>query len=53
MTLFFGCRTRGLDLYHEEKQDMLNEGVLSMTYLALSREPSIKKVGHSSLITTF
>lgn len=44
MTLFFGCRTRALDLYADEKEAMRRAGVLSQTYLALSREPTIKKV---------
>lgn len=44
MTLFFGCRTKALDLYPEEKEEMVSEGVLKNTYLALSREPSIPKV---------
>lgn len=43
MTLFFGCRTRALDLYADEKEAMRRAGVLSQTYLALSREPTIKK----------
>jgi nitric-oxide synthase len=44
MWLFFGCRQRALDLYHEEKAAMLKEGVLDEVYLALSREPTIPKV---------
>nr|ACZ60615.1 nitric oxide synthase [Panulirus argus] len=43
MTLFFGCRTRALDLYAEEKEAMLRSCVLKHTYLALSREPSLPK----------
>ncbi|XP_069181388.1 nitric oxide synthase-like protein isoform X2 [Procambarus clarkii] len=43
MTLFFGCRTRALDLYAEEKAAMRQAGVLTHTYLALSREPTIPK----------
>ncbi|KAK7067437.1 Nitric oxide synthase, brain [Halocaridina rubra] len=43
MTLFFGCRTRALDLYSEEKEAMKRAGILSHTYLALSREPTIPK----------
>lgn len=44
MTLFFGCRTRPLDLYMEEKEAMRRAGVLTHTYLALSREPKLPKV---------
>lgn len=44
MSLFFGCRLRNLDLYQEEKESMLKEGILSKVFLALSREPSIPKV---------
>ncbi|KAB7505083.1 Nitric oxide synthase, endothelial, partial [Armadillidium nasatum] len=44
MMLFFGCRTKALDLYREEKEEMVNQGVLKNTYLALSREPSLPKV---------
>ncbi|XP_073985034.1 nitric oxide synthase isoform X2 [Rhodnius prolixus] len=43
MSLFFGCRLRNLDLYQEEKESMLKEGILSKVFLALSREPSIPK----------
>ncbi|KAB0794374.1 hypothetical protein PPYR_11213 [Photinus pyralis] len=43
MWLFFGCRQRGLDLYREEKADMVKCGVLDRVFLALSREPNVKK----------
>lgn len=43
--LFFGCQYKSMDLYKTEKTEMIAEGVLDKTYLALSREPSIKKVG--------
>lgn len=42
--LFFGCRTRTMDLYREEKEQALREGVLSKVFLALSREKDIPKV---------
>lgn len=42
--LFFGCRQRNLDLYRQEKNEMLEAGVLDKVFLALSREPGIKKV---------
>ena len=44
MVLFFGCRTKDLDIYRAEKKEMITEGVLSESYLALSRDPTIKKV---------
>jgi len=34
-----------MDLYKADKMEMIKEGVLDKTYLALSREPSIPKVG--------
>ncbi|XP_042218772.1 nitric oxide synthase-like protein isoform X3 [Homarus americanus] len=43
MTLFFGCRTKALDLYAEEKEAMKRSGALTQTYLSLSREPNIPK----------
>lgn len=44
MILFFGCRLKTLDLYAEEKQKMVEEGVLDEVHLALSREPKAPKV---------
>ncbi|XP_022819321.1 nitric oxide synthase-like protein isoform X2 [Spodoptera litura] len=41
--LFFGCRTKSMDLYREEKQQALNDNVLSKVFLALSREKDIPK----------
>ncbi|XP_063930433.1 nitric oxide synthase, salivary gland isoform X2 [Zophobas morio] len=41
--LFFGCRTRELDLYKEEKNEMLKKGVVDKVFLALSREPNVPK----------
>ncbi|KAL4714040.1 hypothetical protein ACJJTC_008394 [Scirpophaga incertulas] len=41
--LFYGCRNRGMDLYKEEKEEALNEGVLTKTMLALSRETNVAK----------
>ncbi|KAL1140194.1 hypothetical protein AAG570_000126, partial [Ranatra chinensis] len=43
MSLFFGCRLNSLDLYQEEKEAMVREGVLCKVFLALSREPTIPK----------
>lgn len=42
--LFFGCRTKALDLYKEEKEEMVANKVLEKTFLALSRDPNIPKV---------
>lgn len=42
--LFFGCRTKNMDLYREEKEQAKKEGVLSKVFLALSREKNIPKV---------
>lgn len=44
MWLFFGCRTKELDLYNEEKSNMVSKGVLDKVFLALSREPNVPKV---------
>ena len=45
MDLYSGCRRFKEDnIYQEEKQQMLNDGTLDHTYLALSREPRLKKV---------
>lgn len=43
--LFFGCRSTSVDLYSQEKQRMLDKGVLDRVFLALSREPNTPKVG--------
>lgn len=42
--LFFGCRQRALDLYREEKNLMLEEKIIDREFLALSRQPGLKKV---------
>lgn len=44
MWLFFGSRQRELDLYRDEKAQMLKEKVLDRVFLALSREPNVPKV---------
>ena len=45
MNLYAGCRKFKEDnIYQEEKQQMLNDGTLDHSYLALSREPRMKKV---------
>ncbi|XP_058453237.1 nitric oxide synthase [Malaya genurostris] len=41
--LFFGCRTRKVDLYNNEKQEMLQTGILDRVFLALSREENVPK----------
>lgn len=42
--LFFGCRAESLDLYSNEKREMLEKGILDKVFLALSREVHIPKV---------
>lgn len=42
--LFFGCRAKCLDLYSDEKREMLEKGILDKVFLALSREVKIPKV---------
>lgn len=44
MWLFFGCRQKELDLYKEEKAEMLEKGVFDKVFLALSREPNVPRV---------
>ncbi|XP_050084413.1 nitric oxide synthase isoform X1 [Anopheles aquasalis] len=41
--LFFGSRTRSLDLYRDEKEEMVQQGILDRVFLALSREKDIPK----------
>jgi nitric-oxide synthase len=48
MTLFFGCRTKEMILYLTELEQLKKDLVLSDIFLALSREPSIKKVNDSN-----
>lgn len=48
--LFFGCRQKNLDLYQKEKEEMVKAGVLDKIFLALSREPGLKKVGQKVFI---
>jgi len=50
--LFFGCQYKSMDLYKADKMEMIKEGVLDKTYLALSREQSITKVSCNSNIDT-
>ena len=42
--LFFGCRAKSLDLYSDEKREMMEKGILDKVFLALSREVNIPKV---------
>ena len=42
--LFFGCRAKCLDLYSDEKREMLEKRILDKVFLALSREAKIPKV---------
>lgn len=38
-----------MELYKSDKENMINEGVLDKVYLALSREPSVPKVGFETI----
>lgn len=42
--LFFGCRNRDVDLYANEKAQLMREKILDRVFLALSRESTIPKV---------
>lgn len=42
--LFFGCRTESVDLYREEKEQMVERNILDRVFLALSREQNVPKV---------
>lgn len=45
MWLFFGCQQKEMDIFREEKEEMKKRQVLDKVFLALSREPNVKKVG--------
>jgi nitric-oxide synthase, brain len=49
--LFFGCRTKSLDLYSDEKRAMVENGILNRVFLALSREGNEPKVSFIKLST--
>lgn len=44
MWLFFGCRHEDMDLYKEEKEKAVADGVLNNSFLALSRNNDCKNV---------
>jgi len=47
MLLFFGCRQAKVDnIYATELNDVVERGILTDVFLALSREPDQKKVLH-------
>ncbi|XP_034100432.2 nitric oxide synthase isoform X1 [Drosophila albomicans] len=48
--LFFGCRNRDVDLYAEEKAQLLQDQILDRVFLALSRESDIPKTYVQDLI---
>ncbi|KAH8376618.1 hypothetical protein KR093_000413 [Drosophila rubida] len=48
--LFFGCRNRDVDLYAEEKAQLLQDQILDRVFLALSREADIPKTYVQDLI---
>ncbi|CAG4908085.1 unnamed protein product [Colias eurytheme] len=41
--LFFGCRYRGMDLYKDEKEEAVKDGVITKAMVAYSREECINK----------
>lgn len=41
--LFFGCRSMSLNLYAEEKEVLVQRHVFDRIFLALSREPNVRK----------
>lgn len=49
--LFFGCRNRNVDLYGDEKQQLVKEGVLDRVFMALSRERNIPKVSKNYIFS--
>lgn len=51
--LFFGCRTKGVDLYCDEKEEMQQKGVLTKVFLALSREPNLPKVRETIILSHY
>lgn len=50
--LFFGCRYSGMDLYKDEKEAAINDGVLTKSILALSREQCVDKVSRTVFFTS-
>lgn len=52
MWLFFGCRTTDMDLYKDEKAEMLKLGIFDKVFLALSREKDVPKVRQYNDIKT-
>uniref|UniRef100_A0A034WS92 Nitric oxide synthase n=1 Tax=Bactrocera dorsalis TaxID=27457 RepID=A0A034WS92_BACDO len=48
--LFFGCRNRDVDLYSNEKKQLVRENILNRVFLALSRESNIPKTYVQDLI---
>lgn len=41
--LLFGCRNSSVDLYRDEKEELVNKKVLNRVFLALSREKNVPK----------
>ncbi|XP_038108914.1 nitric oxide synthase isoform X1 [Culex quinquefasciatus] len=50
--LFFGCRTKKVDLYRDEKEEMVKKGILDRVFLALSREENVPKTYVQDLALT-
>ncbi|XP_075969287.1 nitric oxide synthase-like [Anticarsia gemmatalis] len=43
VSLYFGCKYKEMDLYKEEKELMVKEGVINNARLAISREAGVEK----------
>lgn len=46
MWLFFGCRHSDMELYKEEKEEAVSDGVITNSFLALSRKNDCKNVSY-------
>ncbi|XP_050717213.1 nitric oxide synthase, salivary gland-like [Eriocheir sinensis] len=53
LTLYFGCREEGEDLYGEEKWAMVREGGLTRHHTALSRTPHLPKMYAQDLLRVY
>lgn len=48
--LFFGCRTKAVDLYRKEKEELAANSILYKNSLALSREKGTPKVNQMIIL---
>lgn len=51
--LFFGCRHDDMELYKEEKENAVSDGVLTESFLALSRDNDCKDVSFFFVISYY